>query len=524
MNQQKMNGLIIKMNDDWDFKKTEQFLKNELGTEWEISRLGEILPDILAKPSKADGSPADYWDLKYKLLRNQSVDRVEPDFACSIEEPHPKDNEFNTQATDWNWALNRIAWHMVADVGLPPGGKRYGEGIYIAQFDSGYTKHPEIWPAHEGDRRLRPELGYDFISKDKDPRDQTIKAFSGSPVPNGHGTGAASVLISSFEGSLIGAAHRSFLVPYRVTDYPWFHLAPIVSAVDYAIRQGNISVITMSIGSRRRPLSWYQAFQRSEQKGILSVAAAGQFEPLVGFLTPANFPNVVACTGSTKDNCPWWLATDDIGCDISAPAENVGHASPGTKNLAFGSGTTFSTAFVASAAATWLAHWGRNNLVKHFGAHNMVKAFMYILKKYGYWRPDGKWEVHRYGVGILHMANLVRINPFKISINQINSFYKKQAKVLRNSPQSIFSNVLGLSSDATTDLLTPIADINQMSWDGYYRGIGDELAYHLETHSDKTGAFKTLRNSAQRSDFLMDTISPQASSTLRAYISTNQRT
>jgi hypothetical protein len=482
MSKNNFNGLIIKFKDtSLSSSKMKKVIQDEIGKEWQMQKLGEILPDLLISPTVTNGSISDYWNLKYKLEENDLIERVETDFIFKNSSQTEKliNDKIDATQNDWNWALHNMDWHLVKDIPLPSGGKRNGEGIYIAQFDSGYTKHPEYYDPNSATRRLRVDLGWDFISNDNDPKDETISSLSGSPFPNGHGTGAGSVIISDFGGQLIGAAHRSYLIPMRVTDYPWFNIAPIVSAVDYSLRNKNIDIISMSIGSKRRPLSWYEAFTKVIENGVIPIAAAGQ---VVGFLAPANFPNVIACTGSTKNNQPWILASADQGCDISAPAENIGHAKPGTQVLDFGSGTTFSTSFTSAAAAMWLAHWDKKKLVNYYGKHQLVKLFTYMLKTYGYHKPLN-WDVNKYGVGILNINNLLRANPFELNESLFSEFEKTNSSKKLNNPISIFSNILNRSTQDCDLLIYNTIGKKITTWTEYYKGTGDELAFHLENNT-----------------------------------------
>ena len=81
---------------------------------------------------------------------------------------------------------------------------------------------------------------------------------------------------------------------------------------------------------------------------------------------PARYEDCIAVGGSNFHDKPWRGSCRGIDVDISAPAENVFRAKTGgfiPNEVSQGEGTSYAVALTAGAAACWLAHHGRANVV-----------------------------------------------------------------------------------------------------------------------------------------------------------------
>ena len=92
---------------------------------------------------------------------------------------------------DKRWSVKNVnatqAWRLKPK----PGGSARGAGIRVGHIDTGYTEHPEIFPA-----ALDLTIDRDMLDSDDDAKDPLIKRWW-FPLDNpGHGTGTSCVIAS----------------------------------------------------------------------------------------------------------------------------------------------------------------------------------------------------------------------------------------------------------------------------------------------------------------------------------------
>ena len=346
---------------------------------------------------------------------------------------------------------------------------RPGTGSTIAQMDTGYRAHPELGAtddtgaillhdpyadpdAPEVGRRLPlnyvegcpPDLKFGCAprierAKRSTVREDTQKAL-GDPLPwfttpilapllnkaplrqPGHATATASLMIAPGpepehkERLLKGLAPGARLVPYRVTNGSILEESRtlqmangIVSAA--LLDQPRVDVMNISFGRRSPDDVLERAVRLAERRGVIVVAATGEMPPPgnggpVRF--PAQYPSVIAVSGTKVDAAPWGGTADilSIGFSpgtggagkgpataISAPARKLWRADwtpvdgEECPTVGRGSGTSFSAPLVTAAAALWIQRYGRENLDKTYGRAAVPGAFRYALTHFGYRTP-----------------------------------------------------------------------------------------------------------------------------------------
>ncbi|WP_046865998.1 S8 family peptidase [Microvirga massiliensis] len=308
---------------------------------------------------------------------------------------------------DPHWATKRIkapeAWAYSSAQGRPA----KGAGISVFQPDTGVVGHYDA----NGTLRLHRELenssidlsrAADIIDQDPLPIDPADYGWS-----SGHGTGTASVVVSREANAMVGAAPAATLVPVRCVMFvAQLDLTSVAMAVDHARRQPDAHIITMSLGGLySRALQ--RAIARAIDDNILVMAAAGN---CVGFVVhPAALPECIAVAGTTHEDAAWRGSCSGPEVDWSAPAEFVQRASAAggsLVNVGLGQGTSFAVALSAGAAAAWLAHYGRDELIKSLRKQETLQdRFRAIAQRTA--DPHTVCDPGRFGAGILNVRSLL---------------------------------------------------------------------------------------------------------------------
>ncbi|MCY4645071.1 MAG: S8/S53 family peptidase [Bacteriovoracales bacterium] len=327
---------------------------------------------------------------------------------------------------DFDWADKKFlhfkkAWTLT---------RARGEQVFIGHPDSGYLPHPQVI------RNILTYRGINFIEKELPPLDKWRK---GIPI-FGHGTATASLISGrpknqqnvefwsqnfhpNHESGLPwppfgeGVAPKSKIIPYRVIKRSVVNLTffSLMRAIKKAVEQ-DVKVISISLGSPL-PLPWvHRAIKQATRKGVVVIAASGNYVPARVFkkfvVWPSRYQDVISVAATDSDGLPWRYSSRGKQVHISAPGVGVWSANSWFKNnrvyfsIARKHGTSFSTAYVAGAAALFLSHHGHDNLQKIYKRKNISKLFLYMLKNHAYNRPGG-WDTQNYGVGILDVYKLI---------------------------------------------------------------------------------------------------------------------
>lgn len=311
---------------------------------------------------------------------------------------------------EWSLKLTHVpeAWQLVP----PAGGRTHGEGILVGHPDTGYTTHPEIWDADPALRRVRDDLGFDYVAGDPIPIDDLDDGFMEFP---GHGTSTASVIMSGIGSAgddrfVSGVAPKADLVPFRVsTSVVHLSLKTVARAIADATRQG-CHVISMSLGGPFPSGALERAIGAARDAGIIVLAAAGNYWPWVVY--PAAYDDVIAVAACDHLRGMWrWSATGDA-VDVTAPGADVWVAGVETGNppkysVRPSSGTSHAVATTAGVAALWLAYHGRDALGTLYGASGIAPVFRSLLATAGVDTPI-LWDNDNCGAGVVDAARLLQ--------------------------------------------------------------------------------------------------------------------
>jgi subtilisin family serine protease len=384
----------------------------------DLSRFFEVRGSVIASPTYPIQQVA--FDIAYRLRdAGPPIAGAQPDLPSSAFAAPPPDSTADTaglgltgppthlpESTPKTWALDamhcREAWELVPDAG----GSSKGAGILVGHPDTGYSDHPEL-----GGGALDLTRDRDILQDDDVALDPLQKRWWWPLDTPGHGTGTSSVIVSRVADEITGVIPEGRLVPIRtVKSVVQVFDGDVARAIDYA-RQIGCHVISMSLGGVGFFPGLTAVIQRAVQEGVIVMAAAGNY---VGFVTaPASLPGCIAVAATNARSLPWRWSSHGPEVDVSAPGESVWAASAALNDGSFvytierHTGTSFAAAHLAGVAGLWLAHHGRDALIRRYGKARLQAAFLHLVRTNGSWQPPN-WDPANYGVGIVDARTLLQ--------------------------------------------------------------------------------------------------------------------
>jgi len=205
------------------------------------------------------------------------------------------------------------AWRNLIERGRPG-----AAGIVVAVLDSGiayrslgtgFRRSPDFGP-----HQFVP--GYDFVQHDRVPLDES-----------GHGTHVAGTIgeKTNNDVGVTGLAYRARLMPVRVLDRNGFGNAfDIAKGIRFASRNG-AQVINMSFNfacGKRVPIV-DEALREAFERGVVTVASAGNLGSESCVSAPATGPRVVGVGGTTEGGCLGDYSLAGGAIDLVAPGGGV---------------------------------------------------------------------------------------------------------------------------------------------------------------------------------------------------------
>jgi len=384
------------------------------------------------------------FDEAYRLADETGAARAEPLFSYERTAPVDRgpggtrgggsEKDDPRAAEDVMWSLKQArvpeAWHLLRNKpGTQPGAE--AAGIVIAHPDTGYLKHPEIWPADPSLNPILPDKGYDYYGEDEDPTDDLL---DGGLLDNpAHGTGSGSAIVSpagcQVAGALkcpTGVAAGARMVPLRIgRSVVHFDTRRMTQAILDASGQDRshvkvrTDVMSLSMGGLPSWALW-KAVKAAEMRGLLIVAASGNYVGTV--VWPARFESVISAAATNVGCKPWPFTSMGSKIDISAPGESVWRATIDDSRsfvTGMGAGTTYATANTAGVAALWVAlHRGTPRFEEIKQQGQTVRVFRRLLRQTAT-RPaaaggtrtdcdaDAPWNAQLMGPGIVDAAALL---------------------------------------------------------------------------------------------------------------------
>jgi hypothetical protein len=303
-------------------------------------------------------------------------------------------------------------------------------GVLVAHPDTGFTRHPENWEGADPSP-VFAERGRDYVDGDMDPTDPL--STDGALAHPGHGTASSSVIISPPDCQLngktqcvTGTGPGARIVPLRVhTSVVVFNTKQLARAITEAAdgKLGErVDVISIAMGGPPS-LALRKAVKRAEERGVLLIAAAGNYVQTV--VWPARFDSAVAVSAINAGCVPWKHASHGRAVDISAPGEGVWRATfdkQGNFDIGMGAGTTFATGTTAGIATLWLAKFANDPALAALrNSGQLTRVFREALTNTA-WRPESpatdrppgvdcagapRWEKKEYGAGVVDALALL---------------------------------------------------------------------------------------------------------------------
>jgi thermitase len=444
----------------------------------------------LVPPANKTINVADAWDMVHKLRADKDIIQAEPSWEIDMvlgEERNEDERESflsiktapDRAAETRTWAPELIgvkdAWKVP-----PKGGKKQGEGIRVAHPDSGYTKHAELWE--------RPDAIDILTSKDfVDPNKPDALDEDGF-----HGTGTASVLISSTEGDILGVAPKATLVPMRVAQQGLIRPAPVISgagtrhlrdAIRRAIKK-DCHVISISLGWLGNS-ELQAAVREAWDENLIIVSAAGNYTGRL-IVWPARYPECICMAGCDSLRGIWEGSARGERVDFTGPGQDVWKAwydKDGRETVTQSSGTSFAVAMTAGVAALWLAFHGRENLLKKYGPHNvrLAEVFRTVMKRSV--DPPPRYLFGGFGGIINAKRALLTELPDPGEVRKsfgLEAFTEDpEQKTALGSPSLISAlEIIGGDYASGRRYLADLFLVNEDSLDKIADGCGDELAFH----------------------------------------------
>ncbi|HEX7279558.1 MAG TPA: S8 family serine peptidase [Solirubrobacterales bacterium] len=281
------------------------------------------------------------------LRRNPSVVYAVPNYIASASatsgEPYdPNDSGFlpgsaDTSADTGGWAFKQ--WNFLApaqsasgQLPISPGGidavgawrnlvewgRPGASGIVVAVLDSGvayrslgsrFRRSPDF-----GAGQFVP--GYDFVDGDSLPLDES-----------GHGTHVAGTIAEKTDNGtgVTGLAYRAKVMPVRVLDRNGFGNAlDIAKGIRFAVDHG-AKVINMSFNfdcGKRVPMV-DEALREAYERGVVTVASAGNLGSEGCVSPPATGPRVIGVGGTTEGGCLGNYSLAGEAIDLVAPGGGI---------------------------------------------------------------------------------------------------------------------------------------------------------------------------------------------------------
>ncbi|BAY83851.1 protease [Calothrix parasitica NIES-267] len=508
-----------------------------LGENWDIKAIGDNFTEFEVLFEDDALSVKQAWDKTYQLRSQPGVVDVEPLFAVPVREVKQVEKkeqqaggeeskslwdiilsfistlldlfsggsgvETGLSTNDVDWVLKELKVLQAWKKYFPDANKLPGQGVIIAHPDTGYTTHPEI------EDNLLLEQGYDFVDLDKDETDPLEKSDEELVNNPGHGTLAASVMVSPRKAQgdypnnkyVTGVAPGAKLVPLRITySVVLWSNHNLAASIEYAADKG-FHIISISLGAAFYSKRLRTAILYAQKRGVIIIAASGTWVPFVVF--PAAYDEVIAVGGSTVDRKIWFGSPRGRKVDVLAPGKGVWYARTVKENgeliykIQQGAGTSLSTPLVTGVAALWLSYHGRDNLIRRYGAEKIPFIFNQLLRETCDVPPN--WKPSRYGAGIVNAERLLDA-PLPDNLNRSvipPAFALQQHTAVESGEIETFAHMFEseeLDINSLNSNLAELMKTSERELPKKLKEVGQELAFCFAANGELYDKFAASLN------------------------------
>ncbi|WP_181919526.1 S8/S53 family peptidase [Alkalilimnicola ehrlichii] len=383
------------------------------------------------KAALGDGTQGRLNELKYKLQDGTELESVALDL--------PFDGLFGSFVGGSTQPLadEHAGWHLqsigatregpgVATPDLPA--HLDGSGITIAHPDTGWTMHPELDVVNL-DLNNQFNVINPFRSA-REPLDSPMSEGDVKTLSPHHGTATGSLIMSRHRADVagvsdvLGVAPGAKLIPIRCASHVVLVGGVALSKAVLRAVLANAHVISMSLGGfGSRYLQSVLKF--AVARNIIPVAAAGNGFPLV--VCPAIYNETIGVAAISRQDAKMdtgnarFISASGCGVDIAAPGACVNRAywdDEETPVTGASDGTSYATALTAGAAALWLQHHGRDELIARLRVgERLIDVFRAHLKASA--RVPLGWDTQRMGAGVLNVPALLGSGGVDEHFNQV---------------------------------------------------------------------------------------------------------
>jgi serine protease len=360
-----------------------------------------------------------------------------------------------------------------------------GEGVKIAQIDTGHSSHNELRGIYATDDQLNLiETGSPEDASDRFSRNVWF------PHP-GHGTYGASVMASrgglsgdnALEpGQITGVAPASRVVPIRaIRSVIDLNQTRIPTAIRHAVKS-ECDVIAMCLGGISHTASVQKAMRDAVDNGLIIVCAAGNVWPWVVFPAAYSVDRLCAAVAAIDQKLrPWTWTARGSAVTVSAPGKDVWAARKNSTTdedhvVDACEGTTLACSLTAGIAALFVAkNGGRARLREIARKAGLTVQDLFLRAIVHNISPPAQWRGStNLGAGVVDARTTldfdpaqVRLRPMLDKIEDAQPEFISAADVLRRMAGSK-SQLAALEVDQAIE---PYAQ--ELIWRHYVSGARD---------------------------------------------------
>ena len=399
IDEEEYNGFIYALKEDATEEQIEEIESN-------IEEIGD--EEVAEEISSGEVYAAESLDVIEQVADPSAIEYIEPNYLVHIAYTADPGDRYNGSI------LNTIRIKSVWDAGVLGAGQNGVDAPVIAVMDTGLAGISFKSRRHE-------DLNYGRF-----PKALWNHKFKTAEDDNGHGTFLVGEILATMGNNkgVSGLMPKTKIVPVKVLDKNGQgETKDIISAMNRLIKNNDVDVINMSFTAPRHSTSLERACVRAARKGMILVAAAGNYGNSA-IMYPAGYKGVIGVAAIKGNGYKWSHSEYNDSVDVAAPGVDMyGLSINSTHSYTVNSGTSMAAPVVSALAA----------MVKSIDPSVKHDQFAAILKRTS--RDKGKtgYDVH-YGMGIVDFNKAyqyVNANKGRIKADRIKKSKKKKKEKIK---------------------------------------------------------------------------------------------